>query len=543
MGILDAPVLTSLAQSPLVAAQGISVVGWWDADDIPGADSAAVSTWPERSGNGRDLVQFTGANQPTLKKNQVNGHACIRTGAAGFVKLAAAGFGPYAQPTVTIAVMKAAVVASTRVIVGGDTGQQNTFLDSTKGTVISNAGTSISGAGRVDDSAWHIVASRFDTFGENYVDGIISGYGTAVGAASMTGVAIGAKVDGTFPANMDIACAIVISGRPTKTQLSKLFAYLATRYAITIGPQETSVNAEDTTSSNGQSVRIWMPSGFVAASAPLIMLSHSSGSTYQYGPGGFLYPFIQAFLDQGWPVISPNAHGDNWGSQTGINDMYDAYLKMAGRYTIPSVILVAASMGGLISSLAKQDGQLPNIKGVIATDAVFNLASMYSNASFTSLIDTAYGITRGTISATMGSTGVTSVPTTASFPTIGTQLMLGNGTANVETVTTTGASSGTAVAVTATTKTHASADQVSDYPTKTVGHDPVLRAAGDFTAIRWRFYASPDDVVVPKTTNTDQFRTLIAAAPELGLVTTVGAHLDPSHTPPGDAVAFVKRCI
>lgn len=56
------------------------VLGWWDARHMGTgyADAAAVSSWLDRSGLGRDLAQATGANQPTFRLNGRNGLPSVR---------------------------------------------------------------------------------------------------------------------------------------------------------------------------------------------------------------------------------------------------------------------------------------------------------------------------------------------------------------------------------------------------------------------------------------------------------------------------------
>lgn len=49
-----------------------------DARYIAQADNTAVSTWSDRSGNGYDFAQATGANQPTLQVGEVGGSSIVR---------------------------------------------------------------------------------------------------------------------------------------------------------------------------------------------------------------------------------------------------------------------------------------------------------------------------------------------------------------------------------------------------------------------------------------------------------------------------------
>lgn len=83
-----------------------------------------------------------------------------------------------------------------------------------------------------------------------------------------------------------------------------------------------------------------------------------------------------------------------------------------------------------------------------------------------------------------------------------------------------------------------------EYPTRTAGYDPVLHAAGAYNGVRFRFLASPDDTVVPKSTNTDVMAAHIAAVtPEHDIVVCSGAHGDPSHFDLADTLAFFDRCV
>lgn len=73
----------------------------------------------------------------------------------------------------------------------------------------------------------------------------------------------------------------------------------------------------------------------------------------------------------------------------------------------------------------------------------------------------------------------------------------------------------------------------SDYATKTLGHDPMLIAAATYTGFNFSFYASPGDVSVDKSTNSDAFVTLVTAtAASATVVTCTGGHLDASQFQP-----------
>lgn len=79
LGLRDTAFMAMIgAQIPLT-----NLKFWFDANIIPGNDGDAIATWRDRSGNGNDATQGTGANQPILKKNIVNGNAVVRFNAGG----------------------------------------------------------------------------------------------------------------------------------------------------------------------------------------------------------------------------------------------------------------------------------------------------------------------------------------------------------------------------------------------------------------------------------------------------------------------------
>lgn len=83
----------------------------------------------------------------------------------------------------------------------------------------------------------------------------------------------------------------------------------------------------------------------------------------------------------------------------------------------------------------------------------------------------------------------------------------------------------------------------SDFDTQTAGHDPVTLAASAFTGLRMRFYASPDDTIVPKTAHADVMAALVAStALESEVVVASGEHGDDSHYQPVDLLSFCVRC-
>jgi hypothetical protein len=247
-------------------------------------------------------------------------------------------------------------------------------------------------------------------------------------------------------------------------------------------------------------------------------------------------------LAAGYIVLTAtqNSNGSSWGAQGSLDAYYNAYIYARDHYNIGPVVLHGDSMGNLEAALTIAGQRIPGIVAYMGgSPALSLLACAITGSAFLTTINTAYGITQGTLSGAMASTGLTSVPTTASFPTIGTKLYLGIDTANAEIVTTTGASTGTAVAVTATAFTHLSGAKVSDYPTKTAGHDPMLLSGDAFLGVPIKLYASASDTTVIKASNADVFGALLAPyAKEATVVAASGTHTDASNYPVSTTVAF-----
>jgi hypothetical protein len=246
---------------------------------------------------------------------------------------------------------------------------------------------------------------------------------------------------------------------------------------MTLGRQTRAVTFVDTTDSAGIAIRYWLPAG----ATNLVIWSHPDSQTQQINPGYWAYPVIQAFLQEGYAVIASNLHDRSWGNAASQTDTVNAYNFMASRMAIAKVVMAGGSMGGMCSLLAIAKDLLPAgaIKGAVLFDGVTNLRNMYDAGTYTSVIETAHGITPGG----------------------------------------------------------------ADYATKTAGNDPNLYTAADYSGLRYRLYASSADTAVAKTGNSDAFATLVTStATEVSVQSHPLGHLDPHGVWPADVIAFMKRC-
>ncbi|MDT0171007.1 LamG-like jellyroll fold domain-containing protein [Pseudarthrobacter sp. BRE9] len=533
-------------------------VAWFDATQATGVDGESKMRWRDQSGYSNDAQAPALTNAATLRKT--GGRSYYSFGATSWLRsstFGSASWGqsaPYTQPNTIIIVARVSSTVGTgaeRNLIAGNlnSNRHRMFVNSTPrsyGQMAANVSAAGGGPNLADDQ-WHVLAAVFDsTSCSFYVDGyLVSALASqAQGSDGFQFLNLGAKNDGTLNANgVDIAEVIVCNDRLTPGRILDVTRTLAAKHTVpaVLPAAQDGVTYLDTTSSNGQAIRYWMPSG--TGPAPLMIYSHPSGGTALVDPGYWAYHYVRAFVNEGWIVAASNLHGENWGSNQALADTADLYASINALRTVTKTVMWGGSMGGLVSSLAVANATVPNIKGVLLQDGVLNLANMYANAAYTAGIDTAYGITRGTLSGAT-TVGATSIPTTASFPTVGTQLLVGNGTANAEIVTTTGASTGTSVAVTALTKAHASAEQVSDYPTKSAGHDPMLVSTASYGAVGWNLTASTADTTVPEVSHADPFAAKVTGtAAEVAVFNHGMGHLHGSSQRPADGVAFVKRCL
>jgi hypothetical protein len=565
MAILDPPAIdvngkglasfTPIRDLPNLAA-------WYDASTLPGANESAIKLWKDASGRSSG-ARGQGATLPVVKAAGLGGLKTAKLGATGYFYASTLGAGGILQPTgiaqplTYIALVKAnssAGITVARYLAGGSAGNLvNLSLGATTGGLFLNAGSNGANGGKnLSDDSWHVVVAVIDTGSAAlFVDGyLVNASATqSHGTNLLSNLQIGNQSSSANVLQGEIAEFMVCGSRLTLTQIKRVTKYLNDKWTVGLTvPTQDDVQYFDTVDSAGVNCRVWLPTT-IGESSPAVFWSHQAGGTEQITTGYSLYPVVHALVNAGYVVAASRMHGDSWGDAQAVTDLNNLYTLVNGIQPISRLILLGTSMGGVATSLMQPLGGLPagKLKGCIGLDAVFSLASMYANATYTTAIDTAYGCTRGTLSGAMAATGLTKVPTTASYPTIGTKLMLGNGTANVETVTTTGASTGTEVAVTATTKTHASADQVSDFPSKAEGHDPLSRSANDFSAVRWRFYASTEDATVNETANTKAMQTLLNGATippaEDAIVQHLGGHVSPNAVIPDDVIAFVERCV
>jgi hypothetical protein len=88
IGGVEVPInyLAAVLPDPAPQLSAVGLVAFYDADDTAGTDGSAVAAAPSHIVGHPDAVQATGANQPTLRTNAINGHKAWDFGATNTTK-------------------------------------------------------------------------------------------------------------------------------------------------------------------------------------------------------------------------------------------------------------------------------------------------------------------------------------------------------------------------------------------------------------------------------------------------------------------------
>lgn len=255
-------------------------------------------------------------------------------------------------------------------------------------------------------------------------------------------------------------------------------------YTATAPALYTQVTATDTIT--GQSILLLVPAEGSsnpynsANPTPVVIHTHGSGET-ETGLISDSRKFAcrDALINAGYILAASNARGNNWGNQASVDDYAALEKYLRTNYNVKGVALWGQSMGGLDALSVITQGKIA-VVGALLTYPVCSLANLYGLGTYTSAINTAYGIT------------------------------------------------GTGIAT---------------YSNKTYGMDPALKPANAFKDMPMRFYASSGDTVVPKSANTDVMRSIVASTrTEAEIIVCTGEHGDASHFQASDYLAFFGRC-
>lgn len=439
-----------------------------------------ISQWDDASGNGRNAVQATGANQPAL--SSLDGEACPLF--AGSQWLDAPFGSPLAQPYTILDCYALTNPAPAQVVSDGQ------GSDRAAHWVNVGSGVRVGGwAGGATDASNQIVDNTYPVDTQTRVYCLVFNGATSkiyqngvfvqqnsIGTQSLGRLRVGAEgTAGVAPLNGRYREGMVVRGVPTAAQVTAACAYLAQGTSAPAGRGCFVLTGTDA----GNAYTAMIPNGTIRG---LVLYSHGygeDGSTVREAVDK--QAIITALINAGYAVAGSNQGGVTWGNQANQDalDSLRTYLIGLG-YSFPKTVVFAQSMGGvggLNLMLSKS-----YVKGWYGIYPACNLAYCFSgqgSATFTADIKAAYGI----------------------------------------------------------------ASDGSDYASKTAGFDPLLASTSGYATKRIRCTASYDDLIVSRANNADALNTLVSGiALEMNVVTSTGNHGDASNFIPSDVLAFVDRC-
>jgi pimeloyl-ACP methyl ester carboxylesterase len=151
------------------------------------------------------------------------------------------------------------------------------------------------------------------------------------------------------------------------------------------------------TSPKGQGEVLLLPSGPVKG---LVVFTHGyAGSQDQILSFSALFPLRDALAKAGYAIAASNAHGNNFGNPTSIEDqvqlMRDVESRLPGATPID---LVGFSMGGLDALMLASDHGLPHLQAVVLLSPVCDQIA-YLGSYFGGSIRDAFGHAKGSAPA------------------------------------------------------------------------------------------------------------------------------------------------
>lgn len=103
-----------------------TVLAWYRAEDIAGADASSVAAWDDHGPDNKDLAQATGGLQPTLQTNEVNGYSVARFD--GSNDAITAGSQTFANCGTVIVVVGRVTYTSANAVIGAGAKRMVTFF-------------------------------------------------------------------------------------------------------------------------------------------------------------------------------------------------------------------------------------------------------------------------------------------------------------------------------------------------------------------------------------------------------------------------------
>ncbi len=244
-GVISVTTGVSTATLSCVTPGGVSIPSLWLKADV-GVTTGSTLTWADKSGNGRNGIQATATNQPTVNSNLINFNpALVFDGTNDYLTIQnVAGLPTGATQVEAFGVARnlntgggishlisyGGAAANSYFTLGKQTATANAITGFNGGDALSTALEYASGATVLSNGKYTGTTGVISTFGKQ------RGTSTFTGAKATTNGRIGVDPATTLSTcwNGNIAETVLFSTNLTTTQVNQVNSYLAIKYGITL---------------------------------------------------------------------------------------------------------------------------------------------------------------------------------------------------------------------------------------------------------------------------------------------------------------------
>lgn len=303
---------------------------WLDAEAITGlSDGAAVATWPDSSGNGRNVTQATGSLQPLWKQSIANGRPAVRFDGVDDVLAAASATIVSAAPLTSFVVATPIDINAQGVFWsnsrlmhhhGGGDGSEAGFTLQGVASYLSGAGFWANGVTRISTVSYDAALA----LGHLRTGRYLSATTTGAPAVSAEAIRVGFRNGGVANEHVkaDIHDILIFNRLLTPWERFNVERYLSTKYGLTLTPHVPT----DVTG-----LKLWVRAESLALSDGARIAQWNDES----GQGNHLTQATQALQPTYWSKAStglPAVRCD------GVDDFMTAAFTLAPPFTLAGII-------------------------------------------------------------------------------------------------------------------------------------------------------------------------------------------------------------
>ena len=212
---------------------------WFDADELVLADGANVTTWPDLSGNSRDLTNAGGTFKAPIFRETggVNSHAAVEFNALGspVTLLRTAIFTTIAQPTHKFLSLKQRTWVSGRVLYTEDSVSYQSYLrqfPATPSLQIANGAGTQAITGVSVGAEYHLLEILNDGSTSTVIVDDNAPIAANLGTTGMDSFTLGALYTGLVPSSVSFTAAYAFSGELAGADLTNMRAYLKAKFGV-----------------------------------------------------------------------------------------------------------------------------------------------------------------------------------------------------------------------------------------------------------------------------------------------------------------------